>query len=100
MRVYIFISAMLVIHITLKDPFPMTVAIFPQPKSVVSENGQFEINAQTRIQAPTGAEQVAEYLANILRAATGFALLIDRGASGGANTIALSLDGSASLGKE
>src|SRR5258708_24278111 len=78
----------------------MTVAVFPQPKSVVTENGQFEINAQTHIQASAGAEQVAEYLAKLLRAATGFAIPVDRASTGGANTIALSLDGNAALGKE
>lgn len=71
------------------QPAP-TIAIIPQPASVVQRTGEFQITSRTHIVADDDARDVAEYLRNKLRPATGFRLLI--GNRGGRGDIRLILD--------
>lgn len=65
--------------------------IIPAPAKLIPSDGQFVINAQTRIVAGNDLKEVANGLRDALRPATGFDLPISRTA--GKNTIRLALTG-------
>lgn len=75
---------------------PPVVSIIPQPQSVRLDSGSFQIKTDTRIVAGPQAQDVASYLAQILRPATGFALPIasETSDANDGNTITLSITNS------
>ncbi|WP_309501031.1 beta-N-acetylhexosaminidase [Saccharopolyspora gloriosae] len=64
--------------------------VIPAPESVREDPGvEFTLTAESAISADPGASEVADYLAGVLRPATGFPLPV---AEGGAGDVALRLD--------
>jgi hexosaminidase len=61
-------------------------AILPAPVSATTSGGQYTVDSSTKIYAPSGsgdAKAIADYLAALLRPATGFALSVAVGPGGG-----------------
>ncbi|NHC44507.1 family 20 glycosylhydrolase [Motilibacter aurantiacus] len=73
--------------------------VIPLPQSLSLREGSFTLTAGTRIVSASGALPVAQQLADVLRPSTGYALPVSTGAPA-AGTLALALDGPASLGDE
>ncbi|QIZ38912.1 beta-N-acetylhexosaminidase [Saccharopolyspora sp. ASAGF58] len=72
--------------------------IIPAPESVQPAPGTtFELTGQTSVKAAGEAAEAGEYLAGILRPATGFPVPVDQRALGSGD-ISLALDGSPELG--
>lgn len=67
----------------------MTLAIFPQPQQIEILEGAFRLDEETMIFTTPNAESVAHYLADLLRPATGFDLLVTVGESEADNVIQL-----------
>ncbi|MBX3086509.1 MAG: beta-N-acetylhexosaminidase [Anaerolineae bacterium] len=70
----------------------MTIAVIPQPRSLVVKEGQFVITTNTHIEAQSGAYAVAETLAAWLRTRTGLPIPIQTAETNGDNAIRLTLE--------
>ncbi|MAS38320.1 MAG: beta-N-acetylglucosaminidase [Anaerolineaceae bacterium] len=75
-------------------------AIIPQPRSLATGSGAFEVNADTRIIADSALASTAGHFADWLRGATGFALPVEAAGDNAANTIRLVVDPAADTGEE
>ncbi|MCW2503915.1 MAG: beta-N-acetylhexosaminidase [Actinomycetia bacterium] len=73
----------------------LAASVLPAPEHVSTSTDRFPLTAATRISAPAGATAVGEYLAAAIRRATGLPVR-----TGERGSIALTLDGKASLGPE
>jgi hexosaminidase len=80
-----------------------SLSIIPQPVSVVSSGGVFELKANTNIYVKAGAKEwaaVADYLAGKLRPSTDFELKIEETADKPTTGIYFTSGGNAELGEE
>ena len=69
----------LVLTVTLQAPVD-SIAIIPRPVTLERRPGSFTLSAATRIVADAATHPVGEYLASVLRPATGFDLPVVQGA--------------------
>jgi hexosaminidase len=76
-----------------------TLALIPQPQQIALGTGTFTLDASTSIQAAAGAEGVAQYLAHLLRPATGLPLPVMSAVAQNRIVLTLTPD-AADLGRE
>lgn len=78
--------------------------VLPQPRSMERRDGEFQVSSRTRIVVRHGspeATRVAEYLAQLMRPATGYRLpVVSRSGAGVDQAIVLDPDGPADLGRD